>query len=411
MRHYDEEILSLLLDKYENSALFRGESRRNQTFRFGITGKSLPDYFDTTSTRGDIIDQQLEELSRKGLVTLVRKGQFITQVILCTEHIGDAFRFLNRKEKRQALSEAVALCNELLCVKEYENVPMIRAFLAAVRTRLDSGKDAAQYFDLEDPSRLKNTVHLVATILANKNECFLREFSVRCFHDSKVFEKELSGACSIIRKFSEDEYLSELNDEELLSEFGILKNPSSVFLKGNTVFHSGGSRISLSDFPEGLGVSGRDAASLTWDAALAPEKILTIENLTSFHRCKTSGQELILYLGGYPNRARCDMLCSLYRSFPDARFLHFGDIDCGGFRIWKNLCEKTGIPFDTVLMDLSTYRNNISTGKPLTANDRKMLASMMSDPFFSAQVPLFEEMLRLGIKEEQECLENVSRFF
>ena len=59
-------------------------------------------------------------------------------------------------------------------------------------------------------------------------------------------------------------------------------------------------------------------------------------------------------------------------------------------------------------MDPSTYRENLSAGKPLTGNDRKTLTTMITDPFFSSQISLFEEMLRSGIKEEQECLENVS---
>lgn len=408
MKHYDEEILSRLLDKYESSALFRGENRRSEAFRFPITQKSLPDYFDTTSTRGDMIELQLEELSRKGLVTLTRKGQFLTQVVLCTDHIEDACRFLGRKEKRQVLLEAAATCDELLSSEAYRNVPVIRAFLSAVRERLNAGKDTSPYFDMNDPAGLRNIVQLVAAILANEGECYIREFSVRCFHDSKVFEKELGKACSIIRNFTEDRSLSELNDEELLSEFSIQKNPSPVFLKGNAMLRSGNSVVSLTDFPEGLGISGRDAATLTWEAHFAPEKVLTIENLTSFHRWQPAERELVLYLGGYPNRVRCDLLRSLFRSFPDASFVHFGDIDCGGFRIWKNLCEKTGISFDTIFMDLSTYRENLTDGKPLTENDRKMLTTMITDPFFSAQIPLFEEMLRLGIKEEQECLENFS---
>ena len=57
---------------------------------------------------------------------------------------------------------------------------------------------------MNDPAGLGSIIQLVAAILANKEECYIREFSIRCFHDSKVFEKELGKACSIIRNFTED---------------------------------------------------------------------------------------------------------------------------------------------------------------------------------------------------------------
>ena len=97
-----------------------------------------------------MIELQLEELSREGLVTLTRKGQFLTQVVLCTDHIEDACRFLGRKEKRQVLLEAAATCDELLFSEAYRNVPVIRAFLSAVRERLNAGKDTSPYFDMND---------------------------------------------------------------------------------------------------------------------------------------------------------------------------------------------------------------------------------------------------------------------
>ena len=88
-----------------------------------------------------MIELQLEELARKGLVTLTRKGQFLTQVVLCTEHIEDACRILGRKEKRHVLLEVAAVCDELLGSKEYGTVPVIHAFLSAVRERLEAGRN------------------------------------------------------------------------------------------------------------------------------------------------------------------------------------------------------------------------------------------------------------------------------
>ena len=47
-----------------------------------------------------------------------------------------------------------------------------------------------------------------------------------------------------------------------------------------------------------------------------------------------------------------EFLKKLAEAYPDACFMHSGDIDCGGFMIWKSRCEGTGIPFETYKMDI-----------------------------------------------------------
>jgi len=87
------------------------------------------------------------------------------------------------------------------------------------------------------------------------------------------------------------------------------------------------------------------------------------------------------------------------------KYYHFGDIDCGGFRIWKDLCKKTEIPFGLLGMDCDTYRRYLKFGRDLTELDKKTLQRMLEDPFFEGQRELFQMMLEKGKKLEQECVE------
>ena len=134
---------------------------------------------------------------------------------------------------------------------------------------------------------------------------------------------------------------------------------------------------------------------------------ITIENLTSFHQwnCDRTGKELCIYLGGYHNRTKRQFLMKMYKAYPEAEYCHFGDMDCGGFRIWRDLCFKTGIAFRPLLMDSETYLKYLDLGRELTEVDRKTLASMMEDPFYKKQKELFGLMLKMGKKIEQECVE------
>ena len=164
--------------------------------------------------------------------------------------------------------------------------------------------------------------------------------------------------------------------------------------------------ISLQAFPGGLGISNQDIDGICWDPSAPIKNVITVENLTSFHQWKQKEDSpiLCLYLGGYHNQPKRLFLQKLYQAYPHAAYLHFGDIDCGGFRIWKDLCVKTGIPFQPLYMDLETYQQYVHLGRKLTQQDKKTLEVMKEDPFFHEQRELFETMLEKDRKLEQEAL-------
>ena len=94
-------------------------------------------------------------------------------------------------------------------------------------------------------------------------------------------------------------------------------------------------------------------------------------------------------------------------AFPEAEYLHFGDIDCGGFRIYRHLLESTGIPFRPYLMDLITFQKYEAYGRKLSENDEKALKLMLQDPFYKDSKDLFEAMIKDHRKLEQECIMEI----
>ena len=110
-----------------------------------------------------------------------------------------------------------------------------------------------------------------------------------------------------------------------------------------------------------------------------------------------------MYLGGYHNAVRCNLLKKIYKVFPNITYYHFGDIDAGGFQIYKCLCEKTSIPFQMYQMDLSVLKKYESYGKKLTQNDRKRLCDMMESVDEDVK-NLITYMLEHDVKLEQECV-------
>lgn len=411
MKRYDEKILGILLDKYEKSLLYTGTNRINRSVSVPIQKSILPEYFDESAMQFDVIHDQLEQLEDGGYLRLFwknkKRGHILEKCELVTERADDAYRLLHRKPKNKKEQDILNICGRYQGKAED-----LDAFLAWIRTRLQENESVRKYVDIDEPKQFERLCELILRILTNDSECFLRQFSIRWFHDSKIAEKEIEKAAHIISEYSTRERIRDLTAEEVLEEHNIYRNPSWLMMKGNvTVKKKQGKKVSIIDlsvFPGGLGFSNQDIGEIFWDAQTRPEQIVTIENLTSFHQWKypDHGTVLCIYLGGYHNRAKRLFLKKLYESYPDAAYSHFGDIDCGGFLIWKDLCVKTGIPFQTLLMDLPTYTQYLEWGRELTGQDRKTLIVMLEDPFFQEQRELFERMLKEGVKLEQECIRS-----
>ena len=128
--------------------------------------------------------------------------------------------------------------------------------------------------------------------------------------------------------------------------------------------------------------------------------MITIENLTTYFRWDEE-DSLMIYLGGYHNSVRRALLQEIYACHPEAVYLHFGDIDAGGFDIYRNLKEKTGIPFEMYQMDLDTLQYYEKYGKRLTEHDRKRLQGMKDREEFREVICY---MLEHDLKLEQECM-------
>lgn len=408
MKRYDEKILNKLLDRYEGSLLYSGKNQVNISITVPVQKNIIPEYFDESSMQYDVIHEQLEALEEKGYIRLIwknkKKGHILDKCELVVERADEAYRLLRRKPRDQKEQEIVRIGKIYL-----GKAVVLDQFLEWITTRINAGESVKKYVDTGSPATFDRLCRLIWKILTNEDECFLRKFSISCFHDSKVAEKEIEKAAHIIAEFSEDSRFYGLSADEILEEYNIYRNPSWVMMKGSGMFAGQRdgirSEVSLDAFPGGIGVSNQDIEGIGWSQVIKPDRIITIENLTSFHQwnCDPSAKELCIYLGGYHNRAKRRFLMKLYEAYPEAEYCHFGDIDCGGFRIWKDLCLKTGIEFQPLLMDRDTYLKFLEFGRELTETDRKTLGAMMEDAFFEKQRELFELMLEKGKKIEQEC--------
>lgn len=398
MVQYDRVILNRLLDTYESSLLSTGENRRNIHIEFRFTKKALPAYFDESSSEYERIHFFMESLEEKQLLRICwqgkRKGHIIAKVQLHMEKLEEAYAYVHRVPKNDMTAGHRQLLEE--CLAEGPT-PVCRAFAAYLLERLAAHKSAKEFIRLEDMESTRRLLCTIQAIESNKEQLYVREFSIRHFQDSKAFENMAGKVAHVFRRFKAGcgEGL-----QEILAEYGIYHTPNYVYLKGYVSLKVGEESIDLSVLKQGLGVSGEDIGRIRFENTAGVKQVITIENLTTYFRWQAR-DSLLLYLGGYHNSIRRALLMELYAACPRASYYHFGDIDAGGFEIYRDLREKTGIPFRMYRMDLKTLRAYENYGRPLTENDRKRLQEMRGREELGEVIAY---MLEHDVKLEQECI-------
>lgn len=398
MVQYDRKVLNHLLDTYENSLLSTGENKRTIQIEFRFTKTSIPSYFDESSDEYERIHILMKLLESKKLIRIIWKDNkqdyMIRKVRLIADHIEEAYQYVGRKPKRGLEEENITLLQKYLNVE----APVTEAFARYLLERLQNHQSVREYIALENRKETEEFLRACVLVEKNQKPCYIREFSIIHFQDSKYFEGIENRIAKVFRQFS-GEY-AEMDTLELLAEHGIYRTPDYVYFKGDARISIGEEIVDLSLLRQGIGISGEDLSNIRFSDLSKVKKVITIENLTSFFRYWEK-DSLFIYLGGYHNRIRRTLLKMIYETIPDAKYYHFGDIDAGGFSILLNLRKKTGIPFLSYHMDLDTLKRYMKYGKSLTESDRKRLEKIGKEKEFCEIIGF---MLEENIKLEQECI-------
>lgn len=403
---YESGILHALLDTYENSLLSRGENKVTVHIAFPFNAKTIPAYFDESSMAFEDIHICIRQLEQKGYVRIVwKKGKenhIVRKVLLNEEKVSEVYRYLGRTPKSEMNQQQLQMLERL--GREYDT-PAAAAFISWLKERLKQGKSVKEFLDLEDLEETGRLVSMVAAIEQNQEDTYIREFSGRRFGDTKLLEKRLGVIGKILRRFSGD--CEDMEVYAILAEYGIYHTPNYVYVKGMGKLCVGAGDACILDLQklrQGVGLSGEDLDTLRWTDLSEVKKVITIENLTTFFRWNEE-HSIMIYLGGYHNTVRRRILRNIYGMIPGAEYLHFGDIDVGGFEIYLDLCKKTGIAFRPYLMGIEQLRQYEGYTKELSEHDRKRIELLLKKDEIGRIAPVLEYMQDMGRKLEQECIQ------
>jgi hypothetical protein len=384
---YEKEIINKLLDKYEKSKSFVGENKVNQRFNVKISSV-FPKYTDHSNYEiFQTVNEAVDNLVRASfIIAKANSAHVYSNVILNVDKLEDIYKYIGRKPKKDVNSSVLNLMgiykekNQILskyCETQYE--------------RIHSNK-AIQFFN-NDLEELENILIAVDELLKVDTETFARDFSVKVFKDSKVFERIAGKVVNLIYDFGVFP-----EKDRILGDLNIVKSPTYVNFKGSGSITINDQKIDLTSLSSDIAISSKMLSDID-RIEVTGKAVITIENLTSFHTFCDKDM-LAIYLGGYHNRVRREIIKKIHQQNSQMAFYHFGDIDAGGFYILEHLKKQTGVDFIPFKMDIETLEAYSKYTKKLTDNDKKRLMRLVDGQYHN----VINYMLENNCKLEQEAV-------
>ncbi len=386
------KIINKLIDMYEKSRTYTGTNQVNQTFSIRPS-VIFPKYNDDAEYElFKSVNEAATELNSRELVfTDFKRNGVLSKIQLNVDNLDKAYDFVKREPKRD---EDTWLRQVLSKYAEVNNILGIYAREQLIR--LEEGKKIHHYDG--DKKAYVDILYLVNELISNDVEIYIRDFSIKLFADSKRVESLKAKATNILYNYGDYQ-----DRDTIFEECGVVATPTYVCIKGRALIEINSQEIDLSLIKGDLALSTKTLEELQKVVVMGP-RVVTIENITTFHDYNAA-DDFVIYLGGFHNRTKREFIRFLYNQNSDKEYLHFGDIDAGGFYIYEHLKNKTAIDFKPLYMDINTLNKYKKYVKSLTDNDKKRLKDILESESIildSNVRSTIEYMLENNMKLEQE---------
>lgn len=232
-----------------------------------------------------------------------------------------------------------------------------------------------------------------------------RVFSKMYLKDSKLFEKELEKhVISVARRFNEA-IDSDMDNKTVLEQLMIEEYSQELALKGPLKLKiwrgSEAKRVDLSDFGYGVVLNSQTLKHSVIELSQSNlRRIVTIENKANYTAMPYDPDTLYVYTHGYLSPLECEFLGKLRRTVEGSgvEFLHSGDLDYGGVKIFEYIQKRVFPSLQPLLMDVATYEKYQEYATEIKPETLKKLEQV--------QIPVLadviQKMLETGKGIEQE---------
>lgn len=395
-RDYRKCILDSLLKKYNNRYIKNINTNRR------IILKPTEVYKNYTKNNAEIAEKQclneaISELIANGFISVdyLKFSDDIEKVYLCEDKVDDIYEYLEEAYgvvPHSMLSKQVkGVVKKYICAGE-----IVQQYCNTVLAQIDDPRFQA------DPERIEANLKMLSFLEQNSESLYVREVSMLVYGDSKWFENNnYDEICAFLKSatgMTGEE--SEINDD-ILKLFHVALPEQEIFIKGDWKIEWEQYSLDTSKFQGGVAISSNDIQGIK-NIIIKSSCLMTIENKTSFQRLKNIDCAM-MYLGGFANRSQIQFLKKVISDNSYAQFLHFGDIDIGGFLIHKHLCRETSKDFVLYCMGVQQLRDERFKNclRGVTDNDISRLDLLAEDTKYSEVLTYMKEY---NVKLEQEII-------
>jgi len=286
-------------------------------------------------------------------------------------------------------------------------------------------KTPAPYLSLET-DKAKAVIRALQAINDKGDaDCLERVFSLRCFGDSKVFERlAKKKVLEIIRRYLINEEVGrndeagrkevagaddqDFSDEEILAQVGIVRNPEQLEFCGNLTGVLAGRSLNFSAFTYGAALTQRTFDELEITSLPGVQQVLFIENKANYVEYITGNRSedmLVVYHGGFYSPRRGQFFRKLYAAGREHGlvFSHWGDLDLGGLRIYHRLKTQIIPELKPFLMDKEALLSKKEYWQTFDDKYGQELGKLLSDPDYQEFHEVIAVMLEEKVRLEQEA--------
>lgn len=406
----EETLLNELLNKYENSKEFKEQKKSVRRIMINFYGSR------NCFTPYDLEDFQSKcsyEEAVKKLKTLEWidfewvKGQenhIISKVWLCTAKVNEIYTALERTSKGEYMND---LMNILNAAMDKAKIKWVKDCFSNWLEYIEKNRKTVKFLP-DGTSEINEFLDCIIFLSEMKNvEMLERVFSVKCFGDSKKFERIYKNKLvSVIKTY----FLSdsdELTSEQVLNSVGIVRYPEQVELCGAISFQFHEKVIDYSPLALGGCISIADTMKAQIIIESSIKRILFIENKANYVDFIINHKkidEIIIYHGGYYSPSKAMFYIKLQNVITNQELYHWGDIDFGGFDMFLRLKKNIFHNLKTIRMgveELIQYQNYCI---PIDDSYSEKLKSLLQNNELENEIECLNYMIRNKLKLEQEVL-------
>lgn len=396
-------LIEKIIQKYENSAQdWKGDNEGNRSLRI-----QQKDYDEVGKSR---LIQEAEELEERGLIRVkwFNNRTDIEKIIYSLVDIIKMYRMLGKTPKAERLKQIKKYLNKQMKVVKKQ---WILACYEEMLQQLDNGIIPKNLLINETGNTNENSkdigeenTSLFCTCLnaldVLREPIYKRIFSKYYLGNSKIFEKILQSRIILQARKYHPDLDDSMNDSEVLSQLYIEEYSQELAVKGELILEVNGEKIDLSVFIYGTVLTSEMLKHAHIAVQQKIRKIVTVENKANYISMKYEPGTLIIFSHGYFSPKERDFLKELEKVLTEQEvvYLHTGDLDYGGIKIFQYIRKHIFPKIEPYLMDVTQYEAYRSMGENMEDSAWEKIKAL-KDPLLQ---PLIDKIVREKIVIEQE---------